>query len=544
MDKREATAAVRANYRSVLICHADDPLNYTGMARWLAACSHLAGIVVIRENGDRKWQRLRREWRRSGTFGLLDVFLFRLYYRLRHARRDAQWERELLEKLSTRYAPVAADVPILYTVDPNSDEVRAFIEAQRCDVAIARCKTLLKRSIYSAPRCGTLVMHPGICPQYRNAHGCFWALSRRDLANVGMTLLKVDDGIDTGPVYGYFRATFDEWRDSHHVIQCRTVFDNLTMIERSIESYVNGSATAVDVGRRPSQVWGQPRLTPYLYWKWCAFSDSRRQRDTAVLLYHDVTPAGQQDASGFGGDGAGEYKLDSARFDAHLAALRQAFPDGPHTLDTNTPPTGLMLSFDDGGRSAITEIAPRLEALGWRGIFFITTRYIGTPGFLTVAEIRELNRRGHVIGSHSASHPRRMSALSDAQIYCEWSESVTVLNQILGQPVRIASVPGGYSSRRVYDAAARAGIRILMTSEPRARSVRYGDLTLLGRFSIHHNTSAATAVALAGGSRLRQWRQWLRWNGLKLAKHSLGAAYPVVREALLGVRHTKTGIGI
>ena len=39
---------------------------------------------------------------------------------------------------------------------------------------------------------GTFVMHPGICPEYRNAHGCFWALANRDLARVGMTLLRAD----------------------------------------------------------------------------------------------------------------------------------------------------------------------------------------------------------------------------------------------------------------------------------------------------------------------------------------------------------------
>ena len=32
------------------------------------------------------------------------------------------------------------------------------------DLAIARCKALLKESIFSVPGKGTFVMHPGICP--------------------------------------------------------------------------------------------------------------------------------------------------------------------------------------------------------------------------------------------------------------------------------------------------------------------------------------------------------------------------------------------
>ena len=52
------------------------------------------------------------------------------------------------------------------------------------DLMIARCKTLLKENVFSIPTHGTFVMHPGICPEYRNAHGCFWAI-----ANAGRTAL-------------------------------------------------------------------------------------------------------------------------------------------------------------------------------------------------------------------------------------------------------------------------------------------------------------------------------------------------------------------
>ena len=84
------------------------------------------------------------------------------------------------------------------------------------DLAIARCKVILKREIFEIPRVGTFVMHPGICPEYRNAHGCFWALVNRDLDRVGMTLLRVDAGIDTGPVYLHGTCDIDEVREIAH----------------------------------------------------------------------------------------------------------------------------------------------------------------------------------------------------------------------------------------------------------------------------------------------------------------------------------------
>src|SRR5215470_18847778 len=73
--------------RTLLICHADDPLNQTGLARWLASFSDLRGIVVIHEPNRRIRKRVWREIKRVGIARFPDVLAFRLYYRLVHARR-------------------------------------------------------------------------------------------------------------------------------------------------------------------------------------------------------------------------------------------------------------------------------------------------------------------------------------------------------------------------------------------------------------------------------------------------------------------------
>jgi methionyl-tRNA formyltransferase len=141
--------------------------------------------------------------------------------------------------------------------------VEQFLRDLKPDIVIARCKSLLKESVFSIPSRGTFVMHPGICPQYRNAHGCFWALAKNDRDNVGMTLLKIDKGIDTGPVHGYYRCEFDETRDSHHVIQHKVVFDNLVALEKKLLEIQQGNSTTIDTRGLPSHEWGQPWLSAY-----------------------------------------------------------------------------------------------------------------------------------------------------------------------------------------------------------------------------------------------------------------------------------------
>jgi len=114
------------------------------------------------------------------------------------------------------------------------------------------------------------VMHPGIVPEYRNSHGCFWALSNRELDKVGMTLLRIDEGVDTGPVYGYFSYAYDEVAESHSMIQKRVVFENLDAIRDKLLEIDRGEAKPIDTSGRVSGAWGQPWLTKYLKWKWRA----------------------------------------------------------------------------------------------------------------------------------------------------------------------------------------------------------------------------------------------------------------------------------
>jgi peptidoglycan/xylan/chitin deacetylase (PgdA/CDA1 family) len=83
-----------------------------------------------------------------------------------------------------------------------------------------------------------------------------------------------------------------------------------------------------------------------------------------------------------------------------------------------------------------------LERYGWPGYFFVATDWIGRPGCLNAARIRELDSRGHVIGSHSYSHPERMARQSWERLLAEWKASTEQLASILGYPVKVASVPG------------------------------------------------------------------------------------------------------
>ena len=254
-----------------------------------------------------------------------------------------------------------------------------------------------------------------------------------------------------------------------------------------------------------------------------------------ALEYHDIVRDGAWDASGFPGNAAATYKLSVANFEAHLSALRRSQCTVLASIDDAAPSASppVVLTFDDGG-SGYLAAADLLETQGWRGWVFMTTGSIGKPGFLSAGDLRSLQNRGHVIGTHSRSHPARLSALSASAIREEWRTSLGDLQDVLGSAVRVGSVPGGYHSRRVSDEAAAAGLTTLFTSEPESAVSWINGCAVIGRYTLRQSHRAGYAARLVGSAPTARLTQWGQWNAKKLAKAIGGSAYLRVRERILG----------
>ena len=262
---------------------------------------------------------------------------------------------------------------------------------------------------------------------------------------------------------------------------------------------------------------------------------SSRAVKVVSLIYHDVVANERVDDSGFPGPGPARYKLDTAEFDQHLDELARRTRQAPAIVDElRVKPAGVpwLLTFDDGGASSIW-IGERLAQRGWRGHFFVTADWIGRRGFLDEDAIRTLDGMGHIIGSHSCSHPQRMAYCSREQLLDEWGRSAEVLSEIVGRPVDAASVPGGYYRPIVARAAAAAGIRTLFTSEPIVSSRTIDGCLVLGRFAVLRGFSAQRAASLARGDTLPRLRQFALWNAKRPAKAIGGERYLQLRRWLL-----------
>ncbi len=232
------------------------------------------------------------------------------------------------------------------------------------------------------------------------------------------------------------------------------------------------------------------------------------------------------------------YAVERGKFRHHMAAVgMRAGADAVRavgSVELHAAPTPVFLTFDDGTLGAYAYAAEDLDTLGWPGHFFVATDWIGKPGFLDRRQIRDLYRRGHVVGSHSCSHPDWMSRLSWGELTDEWSRSCAVLGDIVGLPVTTASIAGGDYSRKVGLAAAACGIRALFTSEPTTRVSVVDGCLILGRYSVTRSTPASTVGAIAGRAMWPRLQQAVLWSAKKAAKRLAGRSYDGLRACVLG----------
>ena len=103
----------------------------------------------------------------------------------------------------------------------------------------------------------------------------------------------------------------------------------------------------------------------------------------------------------------------------------------------------IAFTFDDGYHDNYTTVFPLLKQYNFPATIFVTTNLIGTPGYCSAIELREMYDSGLVaIEPHTLSHPK-LAKLSRAEADGEIRESRRVLEEVLGTTPTLFAYPYG-----------------------------------------------------------------------------------------------------
>ena len=125
----------------------------------------------------------------------------------------------------------------------------------------------------------------------------------------------------------------------------------------------------------------------------------------------------------------------------------------------------VALTFDDGGLDDYTEAFPILRSHHFVATFFVVTGFVGTPGHMTWAELKQMSMWGMAIESHTVHHQDLIFA-SNAQLKAELVQSRAAIRAQLGLDAQFIAYPDGGCDQRVMAATQAAGYLAAVADKP------------------------------------------------------------------------------
>jgi methionyl-tRNA formyltransferase len=173
--------------------------------------------------------------------------------------------RRLQEILSSNYLDTS-EIPhsrVIEVPSVNSDATICELQRLSPSVVIVNGTRIIQDKILKSVDAVFLNTHAGITPMYRGVHGGYWALASRDPANCGVTVHRVDGGIDTGSIIAQATIT-PSAEDSFATYPFLQVASAIPILKQAVRDALAGRLSDIAPPPGKSQLWTHPTACEYL----------------------------------------------------------------------------------------------------------------------------------------------------------------------------------------------------------------------------------------------------------------------------------------
>ena len=157
------------------------------------------------------------------------------------------------------------------------------------------------------------------------------------------------------------------------------------------------------------------------------------------------------------------------------------------------PKKPLLVTVDDGYVDDLEQILPILKREHMVATFFVITRRVHEPGFLSERQIRRLAAAGMDIGAHTRTH-RDLTTLAPSVAHQEIAGSRSDLKRILGHPVYFFAYPFGTHDAAIERDVRAAGFSMAVTTKAGAIESSQDPLTM-PRIHVGRRSRPASIIA-------------------------------------------------
>lgn len=117
-----------------------------------------------------------------------------------------------------------------------------------------------------------------------------------------------------------------------------------------------------------------------------------------------------------------------------------------------------MIAFDDCKTSTYSEAFAYMQTKGVKGTTYCIQNLIGTAGYMTEAQLLEVNAAGWDVGNHTATH-QQLTSLPQADQQTELSGCANYLDGLgLTRASKHVAYPGGYNDATTHAAMLATGM--------------------------------------------------------------------------------------
>ena len=205
---------------------------------------------------------VKRRIKKLGVFKVINQLFFQLII----PRILYTCSRKRIEEIRTTENLDNSPVPpeILHRVSSvNSTETIEILKEMKPDVIIVNGTRIIGKKVLGATNASFINTHVGITPEYRGVHGAYWALLSSDPENCGVTIHRVDTGIDTGEIIRQeiIQPTKRDNFCTYPLLQMAKAIEMMRVVLKDIEI---GVSVRVDKTEAKSKLWYHPTFTGYL----------------------------------------------------------------------------------------------------------------------------------------------------------------------------------------------------------------------------------------------------------------------------------------
>lgn len=246
--------------RAVLLC--GDGGSSPIVANRLAAISDLRAIICEPRPG--RAPLIKRRAARLGWPRVLDQLAFQAAVAPLLERAARRRKLEILEryKLDGQWpqAPIQVD-------RADNDEALHIIRQSAPDLIVLNGTRILSAAFLQQLSIPIVNIHAGITPAYRGVHGGYWALREGDPQRCGVTLHRVDSGIDTGAIIDQVPIPLAP-NDTFATYPLLQLAEGLKLLERHLPAIAAGSAPVRHPQDGRSGLYVHPELSTWLKGWW------------------------------------------------------------------------------------------------------------------------------------------------------------------------------------------------------------------------------------------------------------------------------------